>query len=254
MSSGLRATGLSLTRSGRRIVEQVSLDLPPGSFTALLGANGAGKTTLLRLLLGLVAPSAGDVRLDGRPLATLGRRAIASRIAYVPQSHVPAFPFTVTEIVAMGRTPAAGWGASLGSADRRAIEGALERVNMLGFAHRNYAELSGGERQAVLIARALAQDARILLLDEPIASLDLGQQNRVMQTLSALTGEGFAVLASLHHPDVALRWCSDALVLQAGRVLAAGAVAQAVTGPILSTIFGHPVEIVRAGDRAFVRM
>ena len=212
----------------------------------------AGTTPLLRLLRGRLSPPRGTVPRDGRPLTSLTRRRIASRIAYVPQSHVPSFPFTVAEIVAMGRTPAIGWGARLNAADRRAVDAALERVNMRTFAERSYAELSGGERQAVLIARALAQDAGILLLDEPTASLDLGQQTRLMGTLAERAADGVAVVASLHHPDLALRWSSHAVVLQHGRIRARGPVRQALSAELLSDIYGLETRVVEAGGQRFV--
>lgn len=252
MNPGLACRDLGFARAGRPVLEGITLNLAPGSFTGLIGANGAGKTTLLRLLLGLAEPAAGGVTLDGRPLNTLSRRAIASRIAYVPQSHVPSFPFTVREIVAMGRTPAIGWGAKLQAADLHAVDAALARVHMAGFADRSYADISGGERQAVLIARALAQDARILLLDEPTASLDLGQQTRLMRTLQTLTGEGYAVLASLHQPDLALRWCSDALVLHGGKALACGPVRDVLDERTLATVYHMAVRVIQAGGQRFV--
>lgn len=252
MSEGLSVRNLTFARGDRRIIDDVSLDLEPGSFTSLIGANGAGKTTLLRLLLGLSPTQSGTVMLDGRPLTSLSRRQIASRVAYVPQSHVPSFPFSVTEIVAMGRTPSSGWGARLSGADMRIVEAALERVNMEAFASRSYAELSGGERQAVLIARALAQDARILILDEPTASLDLGQQTRLMKTLSDLSGEGFAVLASLHHPDLALRWSRHAIVMKDGRILTQGAVRQALSSENLSVIYDLEIRVVEVRGKQFV--
>jgi len=242
-ASVLSARGLHFAREGRTVLADVSIDIAPGTFTGLLGANGSGKTTLLRLLLGLIEPADGTVTLDGTPLRTLPRRTIAASMAYVPQAHVAAFPFTVAEVVMMGRTPAIGWGARHTASDRQAVADALARMGMTGFATRSYAALSGGERQSVLIARALAQGSRVLLLDEPTAALDLGQRTRVMQVLSDLAAEGRSIVMSVHEPDLVLRWCDRALLLKRGQVIANGATAQAVTAGHLSEIYGLPLRI-----------
>jgi iron complex transport system ATP-binding protein len=249
----LQARDLNLKLGGREVLRRVSLDLSGGDFTALLGPNGSGKTTLLRVLLGLADPDQGEVLLDGRPLAGQARREIARRMAYVPQAHAPSFPFSVREIVAMGRTPAVGWGGRLSPADHAAVEAALERLGMLAFAERSYAELSGGERQAVLIARALAQDARILLMDEPTASLDLGQQTRLMALFAQLAGEGYGILASAHQPELALRWFNRAILLDRGAVLAQGEPSAVVTGQSLSELYRIDVQVIAGEDGLFLR-
>jgi iron complex transport system ATP-binding protein len=197
----------------RQVLFDISLMLRPGELVALLGVNGAGKTTLMRLLLGLLRPSAGEVLLDGANLARLPRRQVARRIAYVPQAHMPSFPFSVLEVVMMGRTPLAGVGSRLDVADADAALQALDRFGLRRLASRSYTDLSGGERQAVLIARAVAQGARALIMDEPAASLDLGQQARLMTLLVDLVRDGYAILMSTHQPDQALRWCNRAVLL-----------------------------------------
>ena len=248
----IEARGLSLRLGDRQVMGDVSLDLTPGDCAALLGANGAGKTTLLRALLGFVRPDAGEVRLDGRPLAAHGRRAIARRIAYVPQAHVPSFPYTVREIVAMARAPASGWGPVRTAEDEAAISGALARLGLTGFAERSYAGLSGGERQAVLIARALGQGAQILLMDEPTASLDLGQQARLMGLLAELAAEGRAILMSTHQPELALRWFNRAVLLHGGEVLGDGAPRAVLTPETLSRLYAVEVRLVEAEGRLFL--
>lgn len=253
--TGLSARNLHFRRDGREILADVSIDVPPGTFTGLLGANGSGKTTLLRLLLGLIEPARGMVCLEETPLKSLPRRAIATRIGYVPQAHVAAFPFTVTEVVAMGRAPwrGRGWaGSRSGAADGKAVAHALERLGLTGLGRRSYAGLSGGERQSVLIARALAQGARTLLLDEPTASLDIGQQTRVMQLLHGLTKEGYAVLMSVHQPEAVLRWCGRAAFLEQGRIIAHGATADVVTAERLSRLYGVDLRIIRTEGRDFL--
>jgi iron complex transport system ATP-binding protein len=248
----LEARDLALRLGSRPVLRGVSLDLAPGDFTALLGLNGAGKTTLLRLLLGLAHADSGQIRLDGQPLGALGRREIARRMAYVPQAHTPSFPFTVREIVAMARNPVAGWGGRRNPADTAAIDGALDRLGLVAFAERSYAELSGGERQAVLIARALAQGARILLMDEPTASLDLGQQTRLMTLLGELAREGHAILVSIHQPELALRWFNRAVLLHEGRVLSDGPPRATVTGDSLSRLYGIDARLVEADETLFL--
>ncbi|WBO22820.1 ABC transporter ATP-binding protein [Sphingomonas abietis] len=238
LGMSLRAEALSLSRDGRPVLRDVSLALEPGEMVALLGANGSGKTTLLRLLLGLLKPDAGRVLLDGEPIASLSRRQIATRIAYVPQSHQPTFPFTVAEMVAMGRAPATGW-------DRRrtadTITGeAIERVGIAHLADRLYTALSGGERQSVLIARALAQGARTLVMDEPTAALDLGQRERLMTLLQQLSADGFAVLATTHDPDQALRRFGRAIALHEGHVIADGPSRTVIDRALLSRCYDIP--------------
>ena len=248
----IEARGLSLRLGERQVLQDVALELRPGDCAALLGPNGAGKTTLIRALLGFVRPDAGEVRLDGEPLLRQGRRAIARRIAYVPQAHAPTFPYSVREIVGMARAPKSGWGGRPTAEDEAAIAGALERLSIGAFAERSYAELSGGERQAVLIARALAQGAQVLLMDEPSASLDLGQQVRLMRLLGGLAAEGRAILMSTHQPELALRWFNRAILLHRGEVLADGPPKTILTPDALSQIYGVDVRLVETGEEAFL--
>ena len=248
----LEARGLSLQLGDRQVMADVSLALAAGDCAALLGANGAGKTTLLRSLLGFVRPDSGEVRLDGKPLSDHGRRAIARRIAYVPQAHAPSFPYTVREIVSMARAPASGWGPVRTAEDEAAISAALDRLGLTQFAERSYAGLSGGERQAVLIARALAQGSQILLMDEPTASLDLGQQARLMALLSELAAEGRAILMSTHQPELALRWFNRAVLLHGGKVLGDGPPRAILTPQALSQLYAVEVRLVDAEGDLFL--
>ena len=248
----LEARGLSLQLGDRQVMADVSLALAAGDCAALLGANGAGKTTLLRSLLGFVRPDSGEVRLDGKLLSDHGRRAIARRIAYVPQAHAPSFPYTVREIVSMARAPASGWGPVRTAEDEAVISGALDRLGLTQFAERSYAGLSGGERQAVLIARALAQGSQILLMDEPTASLDLGQQARLMALLSELAAEGRAILMSTHQPELALRWFNRAVLLHAGEVLGDGPPREILTSETLSRLYAVEVRRVEVEAGLFL--
>ncbi len=248
----IEARGLSLRLGERQVMRDVSLELRAGDCAALLGANGAGKTTLLRTLLGFVRPDAGQVLLDGRPLQDQGRRSIARRIAYVPQAHAPTFPYSVREIVAMARAPSAGWGQRLRDEDEAAIDASLARLGLSGFEGRSYAGLSGGERQAVLVARALAQGAPVLLMDEPSASLDLGQQARLMGLLADLAAEGRVILMSTHQPDLALNHFNRAILLHEGEVLGDGPPPEVLSPEALGRLYAVRVRVVEAEGGLFV--
>lgn len=248
----LEAAGLGFRLGERQVLRDVGLALRPGDCAALMGANGAGKTTLLRALLGFVRPDRGQVKLDGQPLLAQSRQTIARRIAYVPQAHAPTFPYSVQEIVAMARAPSAGWGSRLGDKDEAAVSGALARLGLTAFAERSYASLSGGERQAVLVARALAQGAQILLMDEPTASLDLGQQARLMKLLGELATEGHAILMSTHQPELALNGFNRAVLLHEGEVLGDGPPREVLTSETLSRLYAVEVRLVEADGGVYL--
>lgn len=240
MSARLEARGLGYRIGDRVVLDAVSLALREGDLVALLGANGAGKTTLLRLLLGLVRPGAGAVLLEGRPIGSWRRGAIGQRLAYVPQGHVPVFPYLVREVVSLGRLPAATTGRGLTAEDRRVADAAMERLGIGALANRPYTQLSGGERQGVLIARALAQGARTLILDEPATGLDFGQQLRLGAILRGLSREGLAILSTTHDPLRARTSFDRAILLQEGRVLADGPAGDVITDAAVRTLYRLP--------------
>ncbi|BAK84867.1 ABC transporter ATP-binding protein [Komagataeibacter medellinensis] len=212
-------------RGRRGVLHDLSFSVNRGELVALLGPNGAGKTTLLRLLLGLARPDGGEVWLEGQPMATWSRREIARRIAYVPQGHVPLFPYSVRDIVGMGRLAEAPFAPHLREADRDAVAHALGELAITHLADRAYTDLSGGERQAVLLARALAQGAGMLVLDEPETGLDYGQKQRLYALLRRLAGQGHAIIATTHDPIQAACVFDRALLLRHGRLMADGAAA-----------------------------
>lgn len=230
-------------RLGRRFVlDDVSLSLPPGSMTVLLGPNGSGKTTLIRVLAGVIQPDAGSVHFGATPLRGLSRRTVARQCAYLPQQTMTDFEIRVEDAVALGRYPHLGsWGA-MQRHDYEVVAWALERVGLTSFRHRTVPTLSGGERQRVFIARALAQEAPILLLDEPIAALDIGRQLELMALLADLHREGRTILAALHDLRPALEFFPNALLLNAGRVTAAGPTGEVIFGAPLQQAFGVKVE------------
>jgi len=250
MGERIEACDLVFSRGPRRILDRVSLTLKRGEIVALLGANGAGKSTLFRLLLGLARPHGGAVRLDNAPLDSWSRREVARRIAYVPQGHAPPFPYLVEDVVALGRIPESGLLRAPGEADRAAVRDALARLDLSRLVGRPYTEVSGGERQLVMIARALAQGARLFILDEPMTGLDFGYQTRLLGLLRSLATDGHGVLFSTHHPDHALAIADRVAVLHDGRVIADSPARSVITAPIIRCIYGVEVEIVEDASGA----
>ena len=244
---------LAIGYRGRRVGEGIDLALAGGRTVALLGPNGGGKTTLLKTLLGLIPPLAGSVRLDGRPLAGIPIRERARLMAYVPQNHAGTFGFSVAEVVLMGRTAHAGAFARPSRADEEVAKSAVERLGLGHLGARPYTMISGGERQLALVARALAQEPKLVVLDEPTASLDFGNQGRVLREVRRLAASGLAVLFTTHDPNQALRHADDVLMIRGGRLLASGAAREAITRQALEALYETPVvEVAGAGRSAFL--
>ena len=227
------------------LLQDVSFELHAGSTVCLLGPNGSGKTTLLRCVLGLENLAAGRVLIDGQDLASLSPKRRAQHMAYVPQSSAVAFPFTVFDVVLMGRSAHLRFMADPDHADRRLALEALERLQILHLQNRLFQQLSGGERQLVLLARALAQQARLLVMDEPCAALDLGHQVQVLQALRSLAGEGYAILLSTHLPEHAFALHADVALLVQGRLRGPAPAADMLTAPELSRLYGTPVDLLQ---------
>ena len=206
----------------KHVVRNVSLQVQRGEIFGFLGPNGSGKTTLFRTLLGILPALRGEVRVAGRRIGEWHRRDLARRLAYVPQSHAGLFAFTVEEVVLMGRTARIDRFATPSARDREVARQALDTLGIGLLAERVYTEISGGERQLALIARALAQEATILILDEPTASLDFGNQLRVLEHIVGLKTRGLAVLMSTHQPEHALRVADRIAFLKTGRIVAQG--------------------------------
>jgi iron complex transport system ATP-binding protein len=228
----------------RRVGEDVSLTLEPGEVLCLLGPNGGGKTTLFKTILGLMPPLAGRIEVDGDDTAAWGPRRRARAFGYVPQSGAGIFPFTVREMVLMGRTAHRGPFSAPSHADMVAAEAALERVGIAHLAPREWTRLSGGERQLALIARALAQEASVMLLDEPTASLDFGNQLRVLAEIRRLAESGLAVLFSTHHPEHAFAAASRVALLHGGRLARLAPPAEAITAETMRLLYDVDVAIL----------
>jgi ABC-type cobalamin/Fe3+-siderophores transport system ATPase subunit len=243
-------------RRGRTILDGVSIALRRGSILGLLGPNGSGKTTLLRLLSGTLAPDSGRIAIDGGALSALARRALARRIAVVPQETHSTFDFTALEIVLMGRYPHLSALELEGADDVRIAREAMQATGTAALESRRFATLSGGEKQRVVIAGALAQASDLLLLDEPTASLDLGYQFEVCALLSRLNRErGTTMIVSTHDLNLAAALCSELVLLKDGRVLTQGAVEAVLTPAHIRALYGVEADVsmhARAGHMTVV--
>lgn len=224
-------------------LEGVSLEIAPGELLGVVGPNGSGKTTLLRAIGGLVAPERGEVLLDGAPVASLNARQVAARAASVPQHSGGSFGFTVFDIVLMGRAPHLGPLDRDRPADLAAAREAMERTRTWSLRHRRMDELSGGEHQRVLLARALAQAAGLLLLDEPTAHLDIRYQLETMTLMAGLNAAGLTVIAALHDLNLAAMFCPRLLLLDRGRIAAIGTPAEVLTPGRVREVYGVDVEV-----------
>lgn len=243
----LAARGVSYRYSGsdRDAVSGVSVGVSPGAMTAVLGPNGSGKTTLLRLLAGGTEPSEGEVELGGLALPDWEGRALARHVAVVTQiEHVP-FPVTVESLIGMGRYPHLGPWHAPREEDRTAVEAAMERCGVAPFRKREIQTLSGGERQRVRIARALAQEPRVLLLDEPTVALDMHYEMAIFRLLGELrSGEGVAIVVVTHNVNLAARFADHLVLMKEGRVAVEGPPSDVVTPAQMSAVFDWPVSVV----------
>ncbi|KPK53392.1 MAG: ABC transporter [Gammaproteobacteria bacterium SG8_31] len=250
----LRAEKLAFGYGHQPVGRDVDLSVSPGQVLCLLGPNGSGKTTLFKTLLGLLPAQGGRITLDGTQMSALSRAEIARRIAYVPQAHEAVFPYSVRDMVLMGRTVHQGLFAQPGEVDRARADAALSDLGIADLADRDYTRISGGQRQLALIARALAQESRLVVMDEPTASLDFGNQVVVLDQVRRLAGTGLGIVFSTHNPDHAFACATDVLVLDEGLTRAAGAPADALTEEMLSSVYGVDVrlETLSSGYRVCV--
>ena len=242
----LETLALAIGHRQRRIGDSITLQIRAGEVLCLLGPNGSGKTTLFRTLLGLLPALHGTVRVGGRPLLEWSRQNLARMLAYVPQSQMLPFAFDVEELVLMGRVGHIGRFAQPSALDHQIAHQALETLGIAHLAGRSCMDVSGGERQLALVARALAQEAQVLILDEPTASLDFGNQLRVLEQIAVLSARGIAVLMSTHQPEHALRVADRIAFLKAGRIVSQGG-REIVDVPALADWYGADARLVGAG-------
>ncbi len=248
----VEASGVSVRLGCTQALDGIGLSAERGEWLGLIGPNGAGKTTLLRALAGLVGCE-GTVKLDGRPTNAIKRRQLARLVAFVPQLPQAPPALTVTEYVLLGRTPHIGYLASEGRGDRIAAGRAIARLGLAPFVHRALSSLSGGERQRVVLARALAQEAPILLLDEPTSALDLGRQQEALELLEELRCEQqLTVIAAMHDLSLAGQYADRLLLLANGRLLAQGTPCEVLTESIIGACYGAEVRVLHDGADVFV--
>ena len=244
MTARLEGIALDFGYPGHPVGRDVNLSLSAGEIVCLLGPNGGGKSTLFRTLLGLLPAQGGAVEIDGDDLATLSRTAIAKRVSYVPQAHAGYFPFTVRDVVLMGRTAHLSPFAAPGRRDVEIAEASLAKLGLAALADQVYTRVSGGERQLALIARALAQQAPLVVMDEPTASLDFGNQARVLDEVRALAASGIGVIMATHDPDQAFLCADRVALLHDGRLVADAPPTEAITPATLRAVYGIDADVI----------
>ena len=242
MTASLSARGVRVVRNGVTLLNGIDLDVQAGELVAVLGPNGAGKSTLLGAVAGDFDLSAGSVSINGTPIVDFTPRNLARARAVLPQQITISFPFTVREIVAMGRGP---W---QDANDDAKVEAAMQRMDVASLASRTYQTLSVGEQSRVSMARVLAQDTPLLLLDEPTAVLDIGQQERFLSIARSLVDEGRAVVAVLHDLNVAMRYATRVFVLHEGRCVASGSPETVLTPALLSNVYHQKIQVTTTAD------
>jgi iron complex transport system ATP-binding protein len=251
--TALAVRDLCVALDGSTVVREVGFVTAAGGWLALIGPNGSGKSTLIRASAGLI-PYEGSIFLDDRDLRSLGTRERARLVAYVPQEPLLPPDLTVTEYVLLGRTPHIGYFGNAGGRDKAVAAQAMERLDVARYARRRLARLSGGERQRVVLARALAQQPRVLLLDEPTSMLDIGHEQSVLELVDELRrdgsgqGGGLTVVSALHDLTLAGQYADHVVLLDGGRVAAAGTGAQVLTAELIARIYGARVTVTTGPD------
>ncbi|HXH60930.1 MAG TPA: ABC transporter ATP-binding protein [Fimbriimonadaceae bacterium] len=244
-SASVVVSGLSCGYGAGPVIHDIDLSVGAGEVVALIGPNGSGKSTLMKAIAGALRPIKGSVTLDGQDLSTLNQKEIARRLAYVPQIESPAFDFTVQEVVLMGRIPHTD-GMFETQNDYECAEKAMQRADCYSLRERRMSELSGGEAQRAKVARALAQEAGVMLMDEPTTHLDVKHQMEIGDIAKGLAEEGYAVVVAVHELNWAAMYASRVVVLVEGRVALSGETEQTLESPVLDRAF--EVEFVRTRD------
>jgi len=234
--------------NNKKVLAGVSLTLSAGEVLSILGPNGAGKSTLLNCMTGLLKPDSGSIILDGSDISTLTARRTAQIISYVPQTHTPAFSYTVLHFVTMGRAPYIGTLEKPKTRDTEIAENALKAVSIENLALRPYTEISGGERQLAVIARALAQEPQAIIFDEPTAYLDYGNQHRILRLIHSLSQQGYGVIITTHNPDHALLLGGRVAVLNRDGTLAEGPCEEIITEQRLKDVYKTQLHLLHIDE------
>lgn len=235
---------LSFAYESHPVLHDVSFSAEKGDFLAVLGPNGVGKSTLFRCMLGIQKGYSGTIRVSGRDIRGLARREMAGYMSYIPQNYGTAFAYSVLDTVLMGTTHEVGTFSSPKTAQVQQAKDALKQVGIADLEERMFNRLSGGEQQLVMIARALSQQANLLMMDEPTSSLDYGNREKILALLRTLTQEGYSVILSTHDPQHALSYSNKVLALHEGRVAAFGRTEEVLTSGLLQKLYGIPAAIV----------
>ncbi|HSW35442.1 MAG TPA: ABC transporter ATP-binding protein [Candidatus Limnocylindrales bacterium] len=233
---------------GRSIFQEVNFSVDNGEVLSILGTNGSGKTTLLNCIANLYKPRMGEVLLNGRPMSKMLIRDVARIIGYVPQIHMPTYSYTVREFAVMGRTPYIGTYTTPSRKDYQIADESLERMGITHLRDRVYTEISGGERQQVLLARVITQQPQLILLDEPTAHLDYGNQFRVVQMICQLAAEGYALIMTTHNPEHAIILNGKVAILNRQGVLGVGQAADTLNADTLSNLYGLSIKTIYDND------
>lgn len=233
-------------------VKNITFTANRGDLVAVLGPNGAGKSTLFKCMLGLLRGYGGEIDICHKDIRTLSRPQLSRMAAYIPQSAEPVFNYTVEDTVLMGTTGSLGLLSAPKQAQREAALAAIKAVGIEGLAKRGVGQLSGGERQLVLIARAMAQNAKILIMDEPTANLDYGNQQRVLEQVSALAKKGYTVILSTHNPEHAFRYATHVLALKEGSAVACGETEEMLTAELIEQLYGVRVKLTDTTPRTCI--
>ena len=240
----LNVRDLKFSYGVHEVLSGVSFSLREGELMTVLGPNGTGKTTLFKCILGFLPKYSGSIRIGEEEASALSPQQLARRIAYIPQNHKQTFGYSVLDMVLMGTAHALPLFALPGEAQKQDAYTALERLGISHLAEKNIARISGGEQQLVFIARALAQKAKLLIMDEPTASLDYGNQDRVMRLVRGLTEDGYNILISTHNPQHALWYGDTVLAMKDGKVLSYGAPDKVLTAPLLHALYGIEAKLL----------
>ncbi len=232
----------------RAVLNGVSLDIAPGEIIAILGPNGAGKTTLFSLMMGFLKPDQGEILLGGKPLERMNHKEVAGIVGYVPQIHEPSFDYTVKDFVLMGTGPQKGMFQNTTKDDEERCLAILEEIGIVDLAERSYLKISGGERQQALIARAMMQEPKIILFDEPTAHLDYGNAYRTLKMVKRMSEKGFAVAITTHDPNQALLLGGNAAVLDRSGHLISGPTEKIVTEDRLAEVYDCDLKLIRIDE------
>jgi iron complex transport system ATP-binding protein len=245
LMSHITVEGVSFSYTKKTVLRGIDLDISSGEIVTLLGPNGSGKSTLIKLMLGLHRPREGRIYLDGADISRLDSKSIARTIAYVPQIHGSSFPYAVIDVVLMGRIPHKTFFFRYSKKDRNIAQDAMERLSISHLAERPYTELSGGERQLTVVARALAQGAKTFIMDEPATGLDYGNQLRLLEEIIRLSQEGYTFIMSTHSPEHAL-WIADrAVLIKNGKIMADGECDHVISDENLFHLYNAKVSVLK---------